>query len=52
MKKLSALFILLSVIGLTACGGGSTDSEDDARDNCTENPALCDMPEPEIEPEI
>ena len=39
MKKIFLFAILLSFIALVACGDGS--SSGDAKDDCTEDPALC-----------
>lgn len=50
MKKLLGLLILLSVMGLAACGESGTNVDDDGQD-CVENPDLCPsvQPEPELE---
>lgn len=42
MKKLFAFLILLSVMGLAACEGSSTNKN---VDDCDENPADCQVPD-------
>ena len=49
MKKLLGFLILLSVMGLAACGDDS--ASDSAKDDCTEDPALCEDKTPDPEPE-
>ena len=46
MKNFFKIAILLSVFGLCACGGSSTNADDEQ--DCAENPDLC--PSVDVEP--
>ena len=49
MKKIFLSAILLSFIMLAACGDDSASGS--AKDDCTEDPALCEDKTPDPEPE-
>ena len=48
MKKWFGMFMLLSVMGLAACGGNGTEKD---VDDCDENPADCQVTEDPVEEE-
>ena len=45
LKKMLGLLILLLVMGLAACGGSGTNTDDEQ--DCAENPDLCPSVGPE-----